>query len=790
MPKLLNPYRAGKPIDDDNGFIGREDILNWVAQELRNQNTNCLVLFGQRRIGKTTLLLKLERFLPKEEYLPIVFDLQYQAQQSLGQLLYDLSCIMAERANLEQPHEDKIIDERGDLFKKDFLPNYVKSLHPQLRPILLFDEFDVFEKTSDNSIANTAGKTLFPFLANLMRDFPQIGFIFVAGRSPHELSLNYNTIFKQALVNEVWVLDRTSSEKLIRQAEENQTLTFSNSAIERIIEITNGHPYLTQLLCQRIWERAYITSPNSLPKIEVNDVELATADALAVGSAALEWWWNGLLPAERVYASALAENAMSNQAISEDKVIDVLSTNASRLRSRQVELAPKDLVKRRVLVNVGEREYKFAIEMLGSWIRKNRSLAIVKEELDQVNEPANQLYEIGRSYYQRRKLDEARANLETAINENPQHLNAHLLLGDVFLEIYENDSAIRILENAYKLDRSEARLPLARAWITKASFLISQKKLDDALVAADKALEYSPNEKEAQSLKNKIWVDKGDKAWDRQDWVTAKKYYKEANDNEKVELVDEKIEYQKRMSERLSFLQSLSLSISRVFEIAEEPFQVVSHSLAKYIEYLNIQVDPESERRGLTIFSKLMNFLLLVMFVYADTILMFENAALYFPNTAIPPIYSNTSFAFLVSTIGVIVGVSVFFADITGISRLGRWHELKGTIRNIMIGLAIFALGISLLSSVVLSLNRLTNTPDIQISQTLANNILLLLSVTQSLQIVPLFIATFLFFDGVAGILVILVINIYVLRLIFNFLLYVLILTSRIFKTLSGVSEY
>ena len=55
--KLINPYVAGAPLLGERGFFGRQDTLDWVTRELRNPTTNALVLFGQRRIGKTTLLL-------------------------------------------------------------------------------------------------------------------------------------------------------------------------------------------------------------------------------------------------------------------------------------------------------------------------------------------------------------------------------------------------------------------------------------------------------------------------------------------------------------------------------------------------------------------------------------------------------------------------------------------------------------------------------------------------------------------------------------------------------------
>ena len=79
MTQPVNPYVAGPPVQGGRGFFGRQDTLDWIVRGLRNPVTNSLVLFGQRRIGKTTLLLQLERTLPTDAFLPIYFDLQDQA---------------------------------------------------------------------------------------------------------------------------------------------------------------------------------------------------------------------------------------------------------------------------------------------------------------------------------------------------------------------------------------------------------------------------------------------------------------------------------------------------------------------------------------------------------------------------------------------------------------------------------------------------------------------------------------------------------------------------------------
>ena len=52
-----NPYIVGPPIDPDVGapFVGRPDIIDWIKDQLQQEQTRILVLYGQPRTGKSSL---------------------------------------------------------------------------------------------------------------------------------------------------------------------------------------------------------------------------------------------------------------------------------------------------------------------------------------------------------------------------------------------------------------------------------------------------------------------------------------------------------------------------------------------------------------------------------------------------------------------------------------------------------------------------------------------------------------------------------------------------------------
>lgn len=463
MSYPINPYVAGTVLRGERGFFGRQDTLRWVAQELHNPANSALVLIGQRRIGKTSLLMQVQRVLAEDRFLPVYFDLQDQAVRPLAQVLADLADTVAERAGLESPDPDAF-DDAGHHFLRAFLPRVHRALGSDRRLVLLLDEFDVLDRVRAADLPDTAAAhTLLPLVRRVLGTDPRLAFLFTVGRRAEDLSLDFTATFRTSLVREVWVLDRASAESLVRQAQANGTLRFSEGAVAHILDLTSAHPYLTQLLCQRVWERAYRTGPTTLPRVGKRDVEAAVADALAVGEQAMIWVWNGLSPAERVYAAALAAIPGAGQGASVESVLEALSGCAARLLTREVELASRDLVQRRVLETAEAGGYRFAVELFRRWVCQNRPLRDVKEELDRIEPAADHLYQIGRDFFRRREWDSAIRYFREALAAYPYHFRARLQLGEALLELGENVEAVAELHQAHALDQDEAKFALARA---------------------------------------------------------------------------------------------------------------------------------------------------------------------------------------------------------------------------------------------------------------------------------------------------------------------------------------
>ncbi|MCP4300172.1 MAG: hypothetical protein GY783_06290, partial [Gammaproteobacteria bacterium] len=76
--RRFNPYVAGAPVLEDDMFFGRRELVNRILQTIHN---NSLLIYGERRIGKTSIQHQIKKRLrklddPHYDFHPVYVDLQ------------------------------------------------------------------------------------------------------------------------------------------------------------------------------------------------------------------------------------------------------------------------------------------------------------------------------------------------------------------------------------------------------------------------------------------------------------------------------------------------------------------------------------------------------------------------------------------------------------------------------------------------------------------------------------------------------------------------------------------
>ncbi len=221
----INPYIAGNPVGNSSAFVGRADILHQVRRVLRHPEENAMVLYGQRRIGKTSVLQALEAKLSKEgPYYPISVDLQDKASWEISLFLQELANKISETLGQAKPDLGPAPE---TTFRQVWLPDLLKTLPTETSLVLLFDEFDVLADPQSDK----AGAAFFRYLRVLLATEPKrLNLVFVIGRNLDDLTHIAMLLFKDIRALRVSLLSHDETVELVRLSEANNGLNWSNEA--------------------------------------------------------------------------------------------------------------------------------------------------------------------------------------------------------------------------------------------------------------------------------------------------------------------------------------------------------------------------------------------------------------------------------------------------------------------------------------------------------------------------------------------------------------------------------
>lgn len=250
--KVLNPYIVGTPLKNEKIFVGRSSALRFALSNLSSgTQNNILIYFGQRRIGKSSILYQLMSSSLNFEYIFVYIDCQGFADSDTARLLYRLcreirNCLLKRQISIEEPSLDKF-KENTFLELDDYLDKVEQSLAGK-KVALMFDEYEFLEyKVKDGAVS----PEIFNKLRNLMQHRNRnFAFIFVGTHRLTELTEDYwSFLFNIALYYEIGTLDEKDAKNLIVKPVEGY-IKYDQLVIDKMLRITGNHPYFIQVLCR------------------------------------------------------------------------------------------------------------------------------------------------------------------------------------------------------------------------------------------------------------------------------------------------------------------------------------------------------------------------------------------------------------------------------------------------------------------------------------------------------------------------------------------------------------
>ncbi|MBI9045192.1 MAG: tetratricopeptide repeat protein [Anaerolineaceae bacterium] len=572
MNDILNPYIAGAPVVETSMFFGREDVFSWIERSLVGKYVgHILVLHGQRRVGKTSVLKQIPNYLP-DKYVQVFFDLQGRTGTTLDRFLWwvasEIVRTLKKEHNIVLPKPDRKTFADTEYLISEFLPG-LRPILGEKTLLLTFDEFDTLDQSE---IQESLAKPLIVYLRRLI-EMDDLNFIFSIGSSGDKLEnmqASYTDFFKSALYRKISFLTRDDCERLITKPVEG-VIKYEKKAIDQIARISSGHPYFAQLICHELFSRCQKTGSRD---ISLKDVEAVLQDVIERGTVNLKFVWDEASDLEKWILAALAQmDGGSNQKLAKVLTEHKVRFSDSDLNSAVIHLQDKDVI---------SNDNRFVIHLMRMWLVANRPMDRVREELVEVNPIANRYVEIGDEYRDRGQDQLAIESYQQALKADVRNLKAQSCIAVIYLEQKNYTEAVIAFEEALKIDdedvvsrtgycdanlalgdeaqnrgetelaihlyeailvvnpaHMDARKRMAAIYQEKAEALLAAGRDDEALSAFKQAIMSTPEDEQLSARYEEVlaekkakiinaWLRKAEKALSRQRWDEAVEMVEEA----------------------------------------------------------------------------------------------------------------------------------------------------------------------------------------------------------------------------------------------------------------------
>jgi len=371
---IANPYVAGNPVTGDL-FVGREDVLRRLEELWSGTGQKpSVVIYGHRRMGKSSILHNLgARFGPRT----VVVDFNMQRVglvASTGELLYNLALALYDAQSpesLDEPDEERFTAHNPYTAFDRFL-RQLDRVRADHRFIVTLDEFELIEALiADDKLE----PRLLDFWRGLIQTYPWFVMAFAGLHTLQEMTRDYwNPLFGSVIGIPVSFLSHAAAWRLITQPLPDFSLDYDHDAVERIIGLTYGQPYLVQLIGHGLVTRF---NRQTFEQGVERERRFSLADIEAVINAA-EFYRDG-----DAYFTGVWRQAETSEPSGQTAVLRALARTETGMSTEEIihhiGLAPEDVgdaletLARHDVVMEEDGRWKFTVELMRRWVMQKQS---------------------------------------------------------------------------------------------------------------------------------------------------------------------------------------------------------------------------------------------------------------------------------------------------------------------------------------------------------------------------------------------------------------------------------
>ena len=299
--KIENPYATyaeGGIVGDANMFFGREELIKNIAQAIQGSRaqSKCVLVFGQKRSGKSSVLHHLKTLLLADKEL-LILDLKDIGSiqdpdskvpllyQILRRILTELEYAVADRINDGLSQLDILIPDDEEFYQHPAPLQYfqdtfvtLKRLFSQhkdwnnVKCVLLIDEFQyIYDRI-------IAGKIPESFMQNwkALLQANYFSAVLVGQDVMPKFKLRFPNEFGTTQDERVTYLNELDAIKLIEEPirinDRQDGIRYRERAVPRILDLTAGSPFYIQIICNRLVEYMNVKRAELVTDADVEQV--------------------------------------------------------------------------------------------------------------------------------------------------------------------------------------------------------------------------------------------------------------------------------------------------------------------------------------------------------------------------------------------------------------------------------------------------------------------------------------------------------------------------------------
>jgi hypothetical protein len=376
---ISNPYIVGNPIKTSEMFFGRQDDFDFIKRKLESgQKSYIIVLCGERRSGKTSILFQILSGCLGEEFIPVLIDMQAMAGLKNEREFFE-KCANETLKCIDDKLDIETFFKEADSSFKGFSA-FLEEIHkrnPQKHLLFLVDEYELIEaKISEGSL----NENLIPYLAGLLEGEQLISFLFTGSTSLEDRDTKlWQILFAKSLFRNVSYLSRDDSLRLITEPVKGR-ISFETEVLNTIYRLTFGQPFYTQVVCQNIVD--YVNE-KQLNQIQLEDLEVVVGEILENPLPQMIYFWNSLSDDKKLVLSLLAE--ILERPEQRIKAEDIIKESRQRkfgldLTIKSINMSLEGLFHSQY-VSKTDAGFNLQMDLFRRWIKRDHAIWRVMKEV-------------------------------------------------------------------------------------------------------------------------------------------------------------------------------------------------------------------------------------------------------------------------------------------------------------------------------------------------------------------------------------------------------------------------